>query len=400
MLKTPPSNASADTLAPKQLARAGEAVRWFKQVNLQVFVMIAAIVAIMLFFTLMTDGSYLSARNVSNLLRQTAITGILAVGMVFVIVSAEIDLSVGSMMGLLGGLAAIFDVWLGWPLPLTIVVTLFLGLLLGAWNGWWVAYRKVPSFIVTLAGMLAFRGILIGITNGTTVSPTSSAMAQIGQSYLPAGVGFTLGVAGLLIFVAWQWRRRQKRASLGLSVTRPASDIGRQAVMAVLVLGAIYLLNDYRGVPTPVLILTLLMLGGIFMATRTAFGRRIYAIGGNIEAARLSGINVARSKLAVFAINGLMVAVAGLILSSRLGAGSPSAGNIAELDAIAACVIGGTSLAGGVGSVAGAVMGAFIMASLDNGMSMLDVPTFWQYIVKGGILLLAVWMDTATKRKG
>lgn len=400
MLKTPPSNASADTLATKQPVQAGDAVRWFKQINLQVFVMIAAIIAIMLFFTLMTEGAYLSARNVSNLLRQTAITGILAVGMVFVIVSAEIDLSVGSMMGLLGGLAAIFDVWLGWPLPLTIVVTLILGLLLGAWNGWWVAYRKVPSFIVTLAGMLAFRGILIGITNGTTVSPTSSAMAQIGQSYLPAGVGFTLGVAGLLTFVAWQWRRRQKRANLGLAVTRPASDIGRQVLMAVLVLGAIYLLNDYRGVPTPVLILTLLMLGGIFMATRTAFGRRIYAIGGNIEAARLSGINVARSKLAVFAINGLMVAVAGLILSSRLGAGSPSAGNIAELDAIAACVIGGTSLAGGVGSVAGAVMGAFIMASLDNGMSMLDVPTFWQYIVKGGILLLAVWMDTATKSKG
>ena len=313
-----------------------------KSLNLQVFVMIAAIIAIMLFFTWTTDGAYLSARNVSNLLRQTAITGILAVGMVFVIISAEIDLSVGSMMGLLGGVAAICDVWLGWPLPLTIIVTLVLGLLLGAWNGWWVAYRKVPSFIVTLAGMLAFRGILIGITNGTTVSPTSAA---------------------------------------------------------IIVLGAIWLLNDYRGVPTPVLLLTLLLLGGMFMATRTAFGRRIYAIGGNLEAARLSGINVERTKLAVFAINGLMVAIAGLILSSRLGAGSPSAGNIAELDAIAACVIGGTSLAGGVGSVAGAVMGAFIMASLDNGMSMMDVPTFWQYIVKGAILLLAVWMDSATKRR-
>ena len=156
-----------------------------KSLNLQVFVMIAAIIAIMLFFTWTTDGAYLSARNVSNLLRQTAITGILAVGMVFVIISAEIDLSVGSMMGLLGGVAAICDVWLGWPLPLTIIVTLVLGLLLGAWNGWWVAYRKVPSFIVTLAGMLAFRGILIGITNGTTVSPTSAAMSQIGQSYLP-----------------------------------------------------------------------------------------------------------------------------------------------------------------------------------------------------------------------
>lgn len=354
-----------------------------KALNLQVFVMIAAIIVIMLFFTWMTDGSYLSARNVSNLLRQTAITGILAVGMVFVIISAEIDLSVGSMMGLLGGVAAIFDVWLGWPLPLTVAVTLVLGLVLGAWNGWWVAYRKVPSFIVTLAGMLAFRGILIGITNGTTVSPTSAAMSQIGQSYLPDGVGFTIGVAGLLAFVAWQWRGRMRR----------------QALTAVIVLGAIWLLNDYRGVPTPVLLLALLLLGGMFMATRTAFGRRIYAIGGNLEAARLSGINVERTKLAVFAINGLMVAIAGLILSSRLGAGSPSAGNIAELDAIAACVIGGTSLAGGIGSVAGAVMGAFIMASLDNGMSMMDVPTFWQYIVKGAILLLAVWMDSATKRR-
>ena len=334
-----------------------------KALNLQVFVMIAAIIVIMLFFTWMTDGSYLSARNVSNLLRQTAITGILAVGMVFVIISAEIDLSVGSMMGLLGGVAAIFDVWLGWPLPLTVAVTLVLGLVLGAWNGWWVAYRKVPSFIVTLAGMLAFRGILIGITNGTTVSPTSAAMSQIGQSYLSDSVGFTLGVVGLLGFVAWQWRGRMRRQALGLASPASTSVVGRQALTAVIVLGAIWLLNDYRGVPTPVLLLALLLLAGMFMATRTAFGRRIYAIGGNLEA------------------------------------GSPSAGNIAELDAIAACVIGGTSLAGGIGSVAGAVMGAFIMASLDNGMSMMDVPTFWQYIVKGAILLLAVWMDSATKRR-
>lgn len=371
----------------------------FSLPNLQVLVMLGAILLIALFFTWTTDGAWLSARNVSNLLRQTAITGILAVGMVFVIISAEIDLSVGSMMGLLGGAAAIFDVWLGWPLPLTIVVTLLMGLLLGTWNGWWVAYRKVPSFIVTLAGMLAFRGILVGITNGTTVAPTTPAMSQIGQSYLSDGVGFGFGIAGLALFILWQWRLRLRRQQLGLTQSAASGTVARQAITAVLVLGAIWLLNDYRGVPTPVLLLALLLLGGMFMATRTAFGRRIYAIGGNLDAARLSGINVARTKLAVFAINGVMVAIAGLILSSRLGAGSPSAGNIAELDAIAACVIGGTSLAGGVGSVAGAVMGAFIMASLDNGMSMMDVPTFWQYIVKGAILLLAVWMDTATRRR-
>lgn len=393
MLKTTQSDVNRAPATPQPLLQR------LKSVNFQVFVMLAAIAVIMLFFTFTTEGAYLSARNISNLLRQTAITGILAVGMVFVIISAEIDLSVGSMMGLLGGAAAIFDVWLGWPLPLTIVVTLALGLLLGAWNGWWVAYRKVPSFIVTLAGMLAFRGILIGITNGTTVSPTSATMSQIGQSYLPGGAGFGIGALGLMLFIAWQWRRRSNRARLGLVVAAPSGDVTRQVLTAMIVLGAIYLLNDYRGVPTPVLILTALMLAGMFMATRTAFGRRIYAVGGNIDAARLSGVNVERTKMAVFAINGLMVAIAGLILSSRLGAGSPSAGNIAELDAIAACVIGGTSLAGGIGTVAGAVMGAFIMASLDNGMSMLDVPTFWQYIVKGAILLLAVWMDSATKRR-
>lgn len=367
--------------------------------NVQVLVMIIAITVIFLFFSLMTEGAYLSSRNVSNLLRQTAITGILAVGMVFVIISAEIDLSVGSMMGLLGGVAAILDVWLQWPLPLTVLATLSLGLLLGAWNGWWVAYRKVPSFIVTLAGMLVFRGILIGITDGNTVSPISPAMLQIGQGYVADSAGLMLGGLGLVLFIGWQWLARRRRLSLGLSVATPAADIGRQMLLVLLILALIVLLNHYRGLPVPVLLLVLLLLMGIFIARRTAFGRRIYAIGGNVEAARLSGIRVARCKLLVFAINGLLVAIAGLILSSRLGAGSPSAGNIAELDAIAACVIGGTSLAGGVGSVAGAVMGALIMSALDNGMSMMDVPTFWQYIVKGAILLLAVWMDAASKRR-
>lgn len=373
-------------------------VKKLKSINLQVLAMLMAIAVIIVFFSIATDGAYISARNASNLLRQTAITGVLAVGMVFVIISAEIDLSVGSMMGLLGGLAAIFDVWFGWPLSLTIVVTLVIGLLLGVWNGWWVAYRKVPSFIVTLAGMLAFRGILIGITNGTTVSPTTSSMSLIGQSYLSDTLGFCIGAITLTLFIGWQWRRRKQRAAFGLPVAAAKNDITRQVLTTIIALGAIYLLNSYRGVPTPVLILVALVLSGMFVASRTSFGRRIYAIGGNIEAARLSGINVERSKLAVFAINGLMVAIAGLILSSRLGAGSPSAGNIAELDAIAACVIGGTSLAGGIGSVAGAVMGAFIMVSLDNGMSMLDVSTYWQYIVKGAILLLAVWLDSATKK--
>lgn len=367
--------------------------------NFQMLVMALAIVFIMIFFSIMTDWSYLTPRNISNLFRQTAITGILAIGMVFVIISGEIDLSVGSMMGLLGGLAAILDVWFGLPLPVTILITLCSGLILGAWNGWWVAYRKVPSFIVTLAGYLAFRGILIGITNGTTVAPISEVMGVIGQSYLPNMLSIIAGVCCLSVYFGWQKKRNVMRKKYELSVPSMQISLVKNTLIGLGVLSVIFILNEYRGVPTPVLLLTFFVLVGSFIATKSRFGRRIYAIGGNIEASRLSGINVERTKLLVYAMNGFLVAVAGLVLSSRLGAGSPSAGNIAELDAIAACVIGGTSMAGGVGTVFGAVIGAFIMASLDNGMSMMDVPTFWQYIVKGGVLLLAVWMDSAMKKQ-
>lgn len=369
-----------------------------KPLNSQILAMAVAIGMIILFFGVMTEWSYLSPRNISNLLRQTAITGILAIGMVFVIISGEIDLSVGSMMGLLGGVAAIFDVWLQLPLPVTIMLTIVLGLVCGVWNGWWIAYRKVPSFIVTLAGMLAFRGILIGITDGTTVAPTSAAMSIIGQSYLPDLFSIVAACLGVVGYIAWQKKRNHSRSAYHLQVEASKSQWIKNAAVGVVILSVILILNDYRGVPTPVLLLVSFLLVGTIIAGKTKFGRRIYAIGGNIEASRLSGVNVEKTKLSIYAMNGVLVAVAGLILSSRLGAGSPSAGNIAELDAIAACVIGGTSMAGGVGTVVGAVVGAFIMASLDNGMSMMDVPTFWQYIVKGAILLLAVWMDSASKK--
>lgn len=361
-------------------------------------VMAFAIILIMTYFSFMTEGSYISARNISNLFRQTAITGILSIGMVFIIISGEIDLSVGSMMGLLGGLAAIFDVWLGWPLAVTAVMTIGLGLLLGLFNGWWIAYRKVPSFIVTLAGLLAFRGILIGLTNGTTVAPTSNALNTIGQSYLPNSVSFGLLFFALAIYFFWQQKRRVSQKNHGVEYKNTQSVFFSSALLTIVLVGVLFLFDSYRGIPSPVLILIALMIAGVFIAKNTIFGRHVYAIGGNIDASRLSGINVEQRKLAVYGMNGLMVGVAALILTSRLGAGSPSAGNIAELDAIAACVIGGASMSGGVGTVFGAVIGAFIMAALDNGMSMMDVPTFWQYIVKGTILLLAVWMDSATKQ--
>ena len=369
-----------------------------KTSQLQLFAMLAAMLLIVVFFSIATDGAFISPRNISNLIRQTAIVGVLAIGMVFVIISAEIDLSVGSMMGLLGGIAAILDVWFHFPLLLTVLVTVVAGLVLGLFNGWWVAYQRVPSFIVTLAGMLAFRGILVGLTNGSTVAPTSSSLAIVGQSYVSSGWG--ISVVGLLCLglVAKVYARRKARKLHGVENQAAKFEYAKAlAVVAVLLL-LLYALESYRGIPTPIFIMGGLILIATYVAKRTAFGRRVYAIGGNIEATRMSGVNVERTKMLVFGFNGMMVAVAALILTSRLGAGSPAAGNMAELDAIAACVIGGTSLAGGVGAVFGAIMGALIMASLDNGMSMLDVPTFWQLIVKGMILLLAVWLDVKTKK--
>ncbi|MFQ3230322.1 sugar ABC transporter permease [Reinekea sp.] len=366
--------------------------------HIQLFAMVAAILIIIVFFSVMTEGAFISPRNVSNLLRQTAIVGILAIGMVFVIISAEIDLSVGSMMGLLGGIAAILDVWYNFPIGLTIVLTLSAGLLLGLFNGWWVAYQKVPSFIVTLAGMLAFRGMLVGITNGATVAPTSSGMSVIGQSYLPSSLGSSIIGIICLGLIARVILRRKALVRYDLPMKAAKLDYGQAAFGVFGLLALLLILEDYRGIPLPILIMGSLILLATYIAQKTGFGRSIYAIGGNIEASRMSGLNVERIKMLVFGFNGVMVAVAALVLTSRLGAGSPAAGNMAELDAIAACVIGGASLAGGVGAVFGAIMGALIMASLDNGMSMLNVPTFWQLIVKGMILLLAVWLDVKTKK--
>ena len=365
----------------------------------KILALVLATAVIWALFWQLTDGDFLTARNFSNLLRQMSITGMLASGMVFVIVSGEIDLSIGSLLGLLGGVAAILDVTYHVPLPVTLLAVMILGVVAGMFNGFWVAYLGVPSFIVTLAGMLVFRGILLGITGGVTISPASAPLIAIGQSYLPDIIGYILaaGVLALLVFVSVQTRTRRQHHQLEV----PALWLdGLKLFAAAAAIGAfVYAVDSYRGVPTPVLVLLVLLGAFTLMARRTVFGRRIYAIGGNLEATRLSGVNVQRVKLLVFALMGLMAAFAGITTTARLAAGSPSAGSLQELDAIASCVIGGTSLRGGSGTVFGALIGALIMASLDNGMSMLSVDTFWQMIVKGVILLLAVWLDIATGTK-
>jgi D-xylose transport system permease protein len=359
--------------------------------------LLIAVALIWLFFSWQTEGGFVTPRNLSNLLRQMSITGILACGMVLVIIAGEIDLSVGSQLGLLGGVAAILDVTYHVPLPITLLAVAAGGLLIGLINGYLSAYRGIPSFIVGLGGMLAFRGVLLGLTGGVTVAPVSPELVYLGQGYLPPLVGVVLGCVLFAVAVVLTWRQRSKRKALDLSLAPLWRDVLRVVVIGVVLVAFIQTLNRYDGIPVPVLILLVLLGVFSYITSQTVFGRRIYAVGSNLEATRLSGINVQAIKLGIFGLMGVMCALAGLVNTARLAAGSPSAGTMGELDAIAACFIGGTSMRGGSGTVYGALLGALVIASLDNGMSMLDVDSYWQMIVKGGILVLAVWVDVSTR---
>jgi D-xylose transport system permease protein len=283
------------------------------------------------------------------------------------------------------------------PLPLSIAVVLGAGLMLGFINGFLTAYAGIPSFIVGLGGMLAYRGVVLGLTDGATIAPVSPQMEQLGQAYLPPTYGAALGIALFVLAGVLAWRQRASQARHNLPVLPVWRSLLRVAVAGIVLYGLITTFNSYEGIPLPVLVLLVLLGVFSYIARQTVFGRRIYAVGSNMEATRLSGINVKAVKLWIFGLMGLMCALAGLINTARLAAGSPSAGVSAELDVIAACFIGGTSMRGGAGTVHGALVGALVMASLDNGMSMLDVDAYWQMIVKGLILTLAVWLDVATR---
>jgi len=368
----------------------------------KIVVLLVIIAIIWAFFGALTyDRSlgvseFLTARNFSNLLRQMAITGMLASGMVFVIVAGEIDLSVGSLLGLLGGVAAVLDIWWGWPLYGTIAAVVLLGVAAGLLVGWLVAFVGIPSFIVTLGGMLAFRGAVLGITQGITIAPVHAELKYIGQGYLSNSVGEVMGVVLFALLAILAFRTRAGRVKHKLPISSMPVEIIRLVVIGAVIAGFVVTLNSYEGVPVPVLILLVIL--GVFtvIGDRTVFGRRIYAVGSNLEATRLSGVNVSLVKMMIWALMGLMCAFAGLTTTARLAAGTPSAGTGAELDCIASCFIGGTSMRGGIGTVIGALVGALIMASLDNGMSMLGIDTFWQQITKGIILVLAVWLDIVT----
>jgi len=370
---------------------------------LRAYTMLLALIVIWLFFQWATIdpeyhpyGLFLGAVNFSKLLQQMAVTGVLAVGMLMVIVSGNIDLSVGALVGLAGGIAAMTQ---GWGVVPSLGSAIVVGLLIGAIQGTLVAYVNIPAFIVTLGGLEAWRGVILKLTKGATIPVENPFFRSLGRDFIDPRIGFGLAIVAVAA-IAWiNIRRNRARQRHGLKVLTAGAIAVRILVPSVAIVAFIFLMNKAGGVPIPVIFLLAVALAGSFLTANTTFGRYRYAIGGNPDAARLSGINLRRYILAAFCLMGVLAGLASILHTARVGSASPDAGNLMELDAIASCVIGGTSLMGGRGTVFGAVLGALILASLDNGMSLLNVESWAQYVVKGGVLVAAVGFDMFGRRK-
>lgn len=377
--------------------------------NIRQYTMIIALLSIWIIFAFLTKGVFLTSRNLSNLFLQMVTIGFLACGMVLVIVSTHIDLSVGSVAGTLGAFAAVLMTKGGLNPAFTIIITLAAGILVGSWHGYWISYQGVPAFIVTLSSMTAFKGLTLALTKGATIGEFPLGFKALGQGYVPKLIlkdasfndtSIIIGIIFIILFLIFDIKKRKSRQKHDLEVLSMPIQVLRMIIISIIIAIPCLIMTSYRGIPYAVLLLVGVVILFTFITQKTKFGRYIYAIGGNKEAAKLSGINIKFVNFSIFVLMGLLVALASIVFTGRLNAATTSAGNLFELDAIAACYIGGTSTTGGVGTVFGAIIGALVMASLDNGMSLMNVNIMYQYIIKGGILLLAVWIDFKTKKKG
>jgi D-xylose transport system permease protein len=366
--------------------------------SLRAYVMIGVLALIWAFFHWATGSIFLTPTNLSNLATQMSVTAIIAVGMLMVIVSGNIDLSVGSLLGFAGGIAAISMTTYELGLMPSIVFAIGVGVFIGVFQGALTAYLNIPAFIVTLGGLLAWRGAVKWLLGGYTVPIADDTFKALGNEYiLPIGGWVLAGVAiAFILFMAY--RNAKSVKDYGLGEANYGGELVKAIIPIVGVVAFIWVMNSYRGIPIPVIILLGVALLGAFITNQTTFGRYLYAIGGNADAARLSGIDNKRQILKVYALLGAFTGIAALIFTARVGSGAPDAGVLKELDAIAACVIGGASLMGGRGTVFGACLGALIMASLDNGMSLMNVRDFMQDIIKGSILVVAVGLDMFGRR--
>ena len=370
--------------------------------------LLLSLIVIMVFFQVATGGALMQPLNLTNLLLQNSYIVVMALGMLMVIVCGHIDLSVGSVAGVIGAIAAVLMVQYRLDIFTVTVICLLTGALIGAAQGYWVAVWGMPSFIVTLAGMLIFRGATIAITQGQSIGPFPAVFSAISSGFIPdvfvhenlRVTSLLLGIAAAALFFLIEYRSRARTRKSGGNVTPMAMFALKNGLVAGLLVYFCYLLSTYRGIPTVLVIMSVLIGVYTFIMNRTVIGRWIYAVGGNLKAARLSGINTSRVTFFAFVNMGVLAAVAGLIFVARLNSATPRGGTGFELDVIAAVFIGGASASGGVGKVVGVVIGAFIMGVLNNGMSIMGIGIDYQQMIKGAVLLAAVFVDVYQKNKG
>lgn len=375
--------------------------------NIKEYSMIIALVVIAGFFEIITGGTLLKPLNVTNLILQNSYILILAIGMLLVIVAFQIDLSVGSTAALIGAVSAIIMIKMHNSVFVGIAVSLLVGALIGAFQGFWVAYVKIPAFIVTLAGMLIFRGLTMVSLGGTSLAPYPVAFQKIASGFIPdffhgQGLHITTLLIGIIfsaIYVLFELRKRNHQKKLDLEVSSHGAFIAKTAAIVIVANLFTYNLASYKGLPNVLVLLAVLIGLYTFVTTKTVIGRHIYALGGNEKAAKLSGVKTKSLVFWVFVNMGVLAALSGIVFAARLNAATPKAGTGFELDAIAACFIGGASASGGVGTIIGAIIGGLVMGIMNNGMSLIGLGIDWQQAIKGLVLLLAVAFDVYTKSK-
>ena len=375
--------------------------------NVREYGMLIALIAVMVFFQVQTKGVLMKPVNITNLVLQNSYVITMALGMLLIIITGWIDLSVGSVVAVIGALAGVLIVRYDFNWVLVVGISLLLGAAIGAFHGYFVAYLKIPSFIVTLAGMLIFRGLTIALLRGESVGPFPRGFQNISSGFIPdffqyEGFHVTTILIGVVLSILLIWldlRTRKNQQKYGFDVTPFYFFVVKNIAITAAVMGLCYLMASYKGIPTVLVLLFVLITFYAFITSSSVIGRRIYAMGGNEKAARLSGVNTPRLLFYTFINMGVLASLAGLIVAARLNSATPNAGDGMELDVIAACFIGGASPSGGVGKVIGALVGAFLIGVLNNGMSIMGVGIDWQKVVKGIVLLLAVLFDVYNKNK-
>lgn len=377
-------------------------------INFRQYGILAALVVIIILFQVLTRGRLLMPGNVNNLIQQNAYVIILAIGMVIVIIAGHIDLSVGSIVAMVGAIAAIsMDSW-GLPWFVAIALALVTGAAVGAWQGFWVAFVGIPAFIVTLAGMLIFRGLTLVLLTGGTIAGLPSEFTAVGAGWLPGALGelggldvltLVIGAVASLGFVFQQLRTRATLRRLELPREVAGSFIAKIVIVVVVIMALSWALAGYSGMPIILIILAALILAYTFVLNQTVFGRHVYAMGGNLFAAQMSGVKTRWVNFFIFVNMGFLAGLAGVVSTARAGGAVAGAGQNFELDAIAAVFIGGAAVQGGVGTVVGAVVGGLVMGVLNMGLSILSVDAAWQMAIKGLVLLLAVAFDVFNKRR-